>query len=256
MIPFHRPKKKQLDATMESNHIYYDYLKSVERIDNIISEGENSFKVLNTIPSRNELSFTNGFYVYCSALFVDIRNSSQLPDEHYRPKLAKLYRTYISEIVAIMNGNSKCSEINIIGDCVSGIFDAPSTPDIDGLLGTAAQIASLIDILNYKLDQNNIIQITVGIGMSYGRALMIKAGNSGSKINDVVWMGDVVNEASKLGSYGNKTYSDYEIMVSDIFYQNLKEEYKNLLSRNTQKNCYHGNIIDLEMDAWYRKNCQ
>lgn len=38
----------------------------------------------------------------------------------------------------------------------------------------------------------------VGIGLAYGRALMIKAGYKGSTINEVVWMGDVVNEASKL----------------------------------------------------------
>ena len=239
---------------MESNYIYYDYLKSVERIDDILFESENSFKEINTIPPRNELSFTNGFYVNCCALFVDIRNSSQLTDKHYRPKLAKLYRTYISEIVAIMNGNTKCSEINIIGDCVSGIFDAPYKSDIDGLFGTAAQIASLIDILNYKLNKNNIIQITVGIGMSYGRALMIKAGFSGSKINDVVWMGDVVNEASRLGNYGNKSYSDCEIMVSDVFYQNLDEENQKLLSRNFERGCYHGNVINIKMDSWYRNN--
>lgn len=240
---------------MESNHINYDYLKSVERIDSIISENENSFKELDKIPPRNELSFTNGFYVNCCALFVDIRNSSQLPDAHYRPKLAKLYRAYISEIVAIMNGNSKCSEINIIGDGVSGIFDAPYKLDVDGLFSTAAQIASLIDILNYKLNKNQIIQITVGIGISYGRALMIKAGFSGSKINDVVWMGDVVNEASRLSNYGNETHSDCEIMVSDVFYQNLNEENKKLLSRNIKRGCYHGNVVNIEMNSWYKNNC-
>jgi class 3 adenylate cyclase len=44
--------------------------------------------------------------------------------------------------------------------------------------------------------------IRSGIGMSYGRALMIKAGFNGSGINDVVYMGDVVNRASKLAGLG------------------------------------------------------
>ncbi len=34
--------------------------------------------------------------------------------------------------------------------------------------------------------------------MDYGRVLMIKAGFAGSGINDVVYMGDVVNRAAHL----------------------------------------------------------
>ena len=241
---------------MESNYIYYDYLKSIGRLDDIIYESEKSFEERKSIPARSELSFMNGFYVYCSALFVDIRNSSMLPDEHYRPKLAKLYRAYISELVAIMNGNAKCAEVNIVGDCVSGIFDSPTKDDIDGVFGTAAQISSLIDILNYKLAKNDICTISVGIGMSYGRALMIKAGFSGSKINDVIWMGDVVNDASKLASYGNKLYTDDEIMVSNLFYENLESEHnKSLLHKNYQRDCYHGNVVNTVMNEWYKNNC-
>ena len=80
---------------MESNFSTYRYLDSFERIDTIIAESENSFEELNGIPSREKLTFANGFYVFCSALVVDIRESSKLPDKHNRPKLAKLYRSYI-----------------------------------------------------------------------------------------------------------------------------------------------------------------
>ena len=56
----------------------------------------------------------------------------------------------------------------------------------------------MVKILNYKLSQKNYSEIAVGIGVDYGRALMIKAGYSGSSINDVIWMGDVVNSACHL----------------------------------------------------------
>ncbi len=237
---------------MQSNYSIYDYIKSVERIDSVIAESENSFKELNAIPPRSDLSFANGFYVNCSALFVDIRKSSQLPDEHYRPKLAKLYRAYISEVVAAMNGNANCAEISIAGDGVLGIFNSQYQSDINEVFSTAAIISSLIDILNYKLKKNDIKEIAVGIGMSYGRVLMIKAGFSGSKINDVVWMGDVVNEASKLASYGNIDYSNYEMMVSSVFYDNLSEENKKLLTWNNLKSCYHGYVINVAMNEWLK----
>lgn len=241
---------------MKTNYIAYDHIKSFNRIEDIIAASDNSFEELKEIPSRDKLTYTNGFYVNCSALFVDIRGSSQLPEKHTRPKLAKLYRVFLSEIVAVMNGNNVCAEVNIVGDCVSGIFNTSLKQEINEVLNTAARISSLIDVMNYKFEKNNIEQIEVGIGLSYGRALMIKAGYNGSGINDLVWMGEVVNEASELASYGNQTYSDKETMVSDIFYENLDEPYQEFLVRNYSRKCYNGHITWTEMNEWYQENCK
>lgn len=241
---------------METNYINYNYEKSFDRIDDILEASDNSFETLNEIPSRDKLTFTNGFYVNCSALFVDIRDSSALPSTHNRPKLAKLYRAYISEVIAVMNGNDTCAEISIIGDCVSGIFNTPKKSKVRKLFSTGARIGSLINVLNCKLKKKSIEPIKVGIGMSYGRALMIKAGYSGSGINDIVWMGDVVNEASKLANYGNKTIYDMQMMVSNSIYINLDDHRKSLLKLNLNRDCYHGNIIRKEMEKWYDENCR
>lgn len=240
---------------MKSNYRTYNFDKSIERIDDILNESENVYEELNEIPSRDKLTFTNGFYVNCSALYVDIRDSSSLPDKHTRPKLAKLYRSYISEVVAIMNGNENCKEIVIEGDCVFGIFNTPYKSNINGVFSTAAQISSITDILNCKFKKKKIEEITIGIGMAYGRALMIKAGYSGSGINDVVWMGNVLNEAAKLCGYGNKEYYDKEMMVSKVFYNNLNDNNKSLLDYNNSRDCYHGNIVNTSMNDWYKENC-
>lgn len=237
---------------MKSNHIAYDYLKSFERIDVILDESDNSFEELKSIPSREKLTYNNGFYVNCSAIVVDIRKSSQLTDKHLRPKLAKLYRVFISEVVAIMNGNELCAEINIIGDCVSGIFDTPSKDDINSVFSIAAEVASLIKVMNYKFKKREIEQIEVGIGISYGRALMIKAGSNGSGINDVVWMGDVVNESSKLSNEADNNH----IIVSKVFHDNLNERNQGFLDQSFWNDYYSGYIIDTRMDDWYEENCE
>jgi len=241
---------------MESHYITYDVAKSAERIDNILKENDRSFEELNEIPSRSKLTFTNGFYVNCSAIFVDIRGSSDLTDNHKRPKLAKLYRSFISEVVAIMNGEASCAEVNINGDCVWGVFKTPSKRDINLVFSIAAQVASLIYILNYKFKKNGIEEITVGIGMDYGRALMVKAGYNGSTINDVVWMGDVVNQASNLCGYAECTYNNKQMMVSNVFYNNLNNENQTLLSKNYIHDCYHGDVINIFMEKWYKENCK
>lgn len=235
---------------MESAYKSYSHIDGLDRIDSILDESDTSFPEVDEIPTRDKLTYTNGFYVNCTALFVDIRGSSRLPQVHKRPTLAKLYRAYISELVAVMNDNAQCREIRIVGDCVSGIFNTPQKWQIDAAFETAFTISSIIDVLNYKLKKKNIEQITIGIGMDYGRALMVKAGYKGSGINDVVWMGDVVNKASNLCGYGNKNWNDYEIMLSQVVYSNLNDYNKGLLSWNSNRGCYHGNVISKSIQEW------
>ena len=240
---------------MQTNFTSYDFEKSIVRIDEILSESDKSFEELNSIPSRDKLTYKNGFYVNCTALFVDIRDSSTLPSKHKRPTLAKIYRSYISEVVSIMNGNINCKEIEIDGDCISGIYDTPAKSDIDSVFHDGYTINSIVKILNCKFSKRNIENIRIGIGIDYGRALMIKAGYNGSGLNKVVWMGDVVNSASNLCNKANKGFDTKEILVSDTIYSNLNEHNKTLLSRNYSHHCYHGSVINLGLEEWYEKNC-
>ena len=136
---------------METNHINYDVEKSSKRIDDILNTSNTEFEELEEIPSRDKLTFTNGFYIKVGALFVDIRESSDLTDEHKRPTLAKLYRSYISEVVAVINSFEDCKEINIVGDCVSAIFNARYKSQLQAMFSCSAKINSLIKILNYLI---------------------------------------------------------------------------------------------------------
>lgn len=240
---------------MESNYKFYDFTKSRERIDEILSTSDAKFEEVDSIPSREKLTYNNGFYVYCSAMFVDIRKSTDLTTKYKRPTLARIYRTFISEVVAVMNGNSDCSEIFIQGDCVWGVFNTPYKSDIDNVFASAARISSVINTINCKFKKKEIDPINIGIGIDYGRALMIKAGYSGSSINDVVWMGDVVNHAAKIARWGNREWYDKETMCSSAIYQNLNSDNKNLLTYSSQRSCYHGNIINIIMNNWNEENC-
>jgi class 3 adenylate cyclase len=244
------------EIAMESTCKAYTIDDSVGRIDEILSGADTSYEEVNSIPTRDKLTFTNGFYVNCTCIVMDIRGSSELPQKYKRPTLAKIYRSYISEAVAVFASNYDCKEINIHGDSVGGVFNTPYKRDIDDAFSTVAQLASVVDILNCRYQKKaNIDPIAVGIGMDYGRALMLKAGYKGSSINDVVWMGDVVNQATKLCSYGNQTYYDKEIMVSEVIYDNLNDKNKSLLEYNSIRNCYNGNVINTAMDEWVNKNC-
>ena len=239
---------------MEVHYSEYDFLKSLERIDAILNECDSNFEERDSIPPRTELTYTNGFYVNCTAMFVDICGSSDLTDEHRRPVLAKIYRSFISEMVALLKGCQQCSEINIHGDCVWGVFNTQYKSDIDDMINLAARANSLVNALNIKLTKKGYATYKVGIGIDYGRALMIKAGYNGSGISDVVWMGDVVNTACHLSGYGNSNSSDKTIMISDVIYANLNDENKEFFRRNTNHDCYDCNIVNVGMDEWCSDN--
>ncbi len=235
---------------MNASYANYDYKVSAKRIQEILDTPDINYEEKDTIPSRDKLTFTNGFYVNCTAMFVDMRDSSKLTDKYKRPTLARIYRSYLSELVAVMRDHLKVCEVTIQGDGVWGIFDTPEKRDIDLAFSVTAEISSMIDILNWKLSGKSIDPVEIGIGLSWGRALMIKAGHRGSEINDVIWMGDVVNEAASLSEYGNNSWWDRELFVSSDLYLNLNKHNQGLLEWNSTRQSYHGNIVDTDMNDW------
>lgn len=239
---------------MEATFTQYDLGKSVERISEILDGSDASYEDHKGIPSRDSLSFTNGYYVDVTVLFVDIRGSKELSEKHTRPVLAKIYRAYVSEIVAVLKGNTTVSEIYIEGDGVWAVFNTTTKTDVNSVFNTAAQVASLIDVLNVKLTKKGYSTIEVGIGLDDGESLYIKAGYKGSGINEVVWIGRVVGACAALCGYGNKLWSDREIMVSEIVYGNLTDTNKKLLEWSQARGCYHGFVVNVAMDQWVKEN--
>ena len=243
---------------MEANHTMpYDVKESSERMDEILNASNDNYSDKDSIPSRSDLTFKNGYYVNATAIFIDIVGSSDMTDEHKRPTLAKMYRAFLSECVAIMNSEADCKEININGDCVWGVFETPYKRQVDNVVSVAAILNSMIQILNYKLRKKDYSEISVGIGIDYGRALMVKAGYSGSGINDVIWMGDVVNTACHLCNKAGR-YIRSVIVISNTVYDDLNEEIQKKFSRFSDQYVtrYEGSITNSSMDEWYKENCK
>ncbi len=241
----------------KSTSYSYRVEDSAQRIDDILNASDDDYiDDGNSIPSRDKLTYKNGHYVNVTALFIDIVDSSKLTDGHKRPTLAKMYRSFLSECVAIMNSWTMCKEISINGDCVWGVFETPYKSDVDNVILVAAQLNSMVKILNYKLRKKEYDTISIGIGIDDGRALMVKAGYSRSGINDVIWMGDVVNSACHLANKAGRNARETIIVTSQV-YNNLNEHNKGLLNSYTDGYVtrYEGDIISLDMEKWYKENC-
>lgn len=238
---------------MNATYSSYDFNKSISNFDEILNSSDSNYVTHKGIPNKNDLTFTNGYYVDVTVLFIDIRGSKELSTKHTRPVLAKIYRAYISEVISVIGGNSYISEINVEGDGIWAVFNTTSNYDVDTVFQTAFTLASLVDILNVKLLKKGYSAINIGIGVDKGESLYIKAGYKGSGINEVVWLGKVVGQTAFLCSNANKN-SNSRIMVSDNVYNCLTIQNKSLLQRNWSYNCYHGNIHRIDMNNWVEAN--
>ena len=86
--------------------------------------------------------------------------------------------------------------------------------------------------------------------------LIIKSGKTGTGINDKIWIGKAVVDASNLSGIANRN-GIKPIAMSSVFYCNVidllvKENvnYNKWIEYNYTNNCYHCNIIDTKFNSW------
>ncbi|MBN3723566.1 hypothetical protein [Burkholderia sp. Ac-20379] len=167
--------------------------------------------------------------------------------------LGKIYRAYISECIAVLNRYACCKEIYVNGDCVCGFFDTTSGIGVREAFNAACALNALIQHLNYRFEQKPYAPLRCGIGVAHGRALMIKSGYSGSGINEVVWMGDVANEASNLCHQGNRD-GRAAIQVLAEVYRRLGPRDRSLLhcvfATDWSVDHYEGEVVNVSMASW------
>jgi len=232
----------------------FDFNDSFDRLQEILDSSE-TFEQVDSVPNSDTLNYNNGYYFKCYSIFIDIRDSSTLPGKYQKRILAKIYRAYISEIVALFQSSPNCKEINIVGDSVWAVYNAKVKDDVSEVFHASYAACSIINTLNYKLCKKNIDPISVGIGIDKGDALMVLAGFKGSGINDVIYMGGVVNNASKLCSKGGKNGIG-SIVISPEVYNDLQgktngtTEYQTFFTKKFLENYYHGTMIRVDMNKW------
>lgn len=238
---------------MDGNYKPYFYEHSSTRINEILSQPVGQFEETDALPDRDRLTYANGFYGRCSAIFIDIRDSSALTAKYNRPALAKLYRAFISEMVATLNSDPFVREVNIVGDCVWATYNTPRKSDIDDVFTVTCRANTLRKLLNKHLVKRGYDELAFGIGVDWGRVLMIKAGYNGSGLNDVVYMGDVVNRAAHLAHKAARGWGSKPIWVGHDFNTNLDADSAKWLTSQYDRELgtvYTGDVVLTSMSEW------
>ncbi len=243
--------------------MFYDYEEGKNKLEEILN---NNTEIQNENIPKDDTNFTydNGIRSWIGAVFVDIVSSKKLIENEEDIVVAKILRSFASEIISIMNSSNNARQIGVRGDCVYGVFSTPNKDDTYELLTIGTYINCLIKMLNRLLINKGYPTINVGIGIGVGKDLVIKAGKKGTGINDRIWIGKAVIDAcvlaDKAGRNGNPI-----IGVSSLAYINfierLEKENSKAKSWFTKKYdydinsyTYYGNIINTGFDKWIEEN--
>lgn len=240
----------------------YDYKSGKKRIEEIL---DNKLEVISQdkLPTDhdNNFTFSNGYYSWVSAIFVDIRNSSKLFADEDKEKVSKVIRSFTSEIIEILRDDDNLREIGIRGDCVYAVYTTPKKTDVYEIADKTFYINTYMEMLNELLKIRALPELTVGIGMSTDQELVIKAGRKDVGINSKVWIGRAVTRASNLSSLGNKNKVS-AIVYSELSYLNFIEQLeKNNPTKKprswftshsdyTNGTYYSANIIKFDFNSW------
>ena len=212
------------------------------------------------IPAEREMTYSNGYSMRISAIFIDIRNSTQLFAHKDRDMVSRIVRSFVSEVIRILQ-TEKYYDIGIRGDCVYGIYSTPKDSGVYSVYQLAIQVNTLLKLLNNYYRINGYPCIKIGIGMATNTDLVVKVGSKGLGINDLVWVGKSVPTASKLSGYGNKNGIS-PIVMSKQFYKTISTLFKKNGDEKdwfTRANVdgrviYHCDILDEDFDKWIEKH--
>jgi class 3 adenylate cyclase len=233
-----------------------DFKEMKSEINDIITS-KTAVQKSDTIPaSDDQFTFDNGIKTWVTAIFVDIRNSTSLFKNNDDEKTARIIRAFSQGIIEILSDDENCREIGIRGDCVYGAYSTPKKQDDVKVFDHAKEINSFLMLLNSVLKNNSFPTFKAGIGIGDSMTLVIKAGKKGAGINDKVWIGDSVVDASNFSGVANKLV-DGTIAMDDTFYENTIEilkkrnpNYANWIQYDSTQKCYYCSVYDPDVNEY------
>lgn len=229
------------------------------RISNYLNQ-KTGVKVRRNLPPSEELTKSNGVETRISAVFVDIRNSTELFADADRDMIARMVRSFVSEVVRILKTDS-CYEIGVRGDCVYGVYSTRTDPAIYDVYTIAVKVNTLIKLLNKHYSLKGYPEIMVGIGLATNVDRVVKVGAKGTGVSELVWVGEAVPMASNLSGYGCKDEIE-PIVMTKKFYDAISKQFqknhddKGWFTRFIENGnvLYHCGVIIKDFNDWIDKN--
>ena len=191
-----------------------------------------------------KLTFGNtGLRFKGSVLFIDMRGSTEVLNNHNKSTVAKLHMAFFHTIVKIANSLSGHVR-SFNGDSALIFFEGDYKDTLSTAVKCAMQIKYAIDNSSFGINEilKKYSKLDFGIGIDHGEMLCTKVGIGGEHNRDLFWIGNPVNKSTVLGDESKKPY---HVSISSYVYDNLKDWAKYGKSKDAW-----GQEVDKEM--WTR----
>jgi class 3 adenylate cyclase len=163
-----------------------------------------------------------------TALFIDVRQSTDISDSFRRQTAAKMMKAYFDGAVRIINANGgRVRSFN--GDGMLAFFmgDFRSNPAAKAAMQVDWFVTEVLQTKFQKYFSQNrsalgkALEFEVGAGLDDGDIYAVKVGIKGT--NDVAWVGRATNTAAKLANIGSGSRN---IFITRAVYQRLNDDTK------------------------------
>ena len=238
----------------------YNYKDGKQRIQNILNSYVEIVNKKSVPLTESEWTYVNGIQTWISAIFIDLRDSSEFLMSGNKVNVTKTLRSYASEIIEILNGSTLVREIGVRGDGIYGIFSTPTKQSVYEVLGLTYWINTYMRMLNELLSQKGYIKVKAGIGMATSEDLIAKIGRKGTGINDKAWIGECLAEADRLSKVTNKKYNYYTttkpIAINSTALENsikISSKVGEFFVYDDKLKCYFGDVIKVEFNDWIER---
>jgi len=177
-----------------------------------------------SVPNKADLPLGNKAYEFETAvLYIDVRKSSNLPEQHRRVTAAKIYNAFLNGAVRIVRANhGEVRSFN--GDSILAFFDPSQLPCMSAVRSALQLVYFVRKILRPQVAAKGYEQfIDAGVGVSYGVILATKAGIRGGDNNDLIWPSTATNLAAKLGDSADHPYN---VAIAKPVYERIPDSWK------------------------------
>ena len=168
----------------------------------------------------SKLTFGNtGLRFKGSVLFIDMRGSTEVLNNHNKSTVAKLHMAFFHTIVKIANSlDGHVRSFN--GDSALIFFEGNLKATLSTAVKCGMQIKYAIDNSNIGINEllKKFSKLDFGIGVDHGETLCTKVGIGGEHNRDLFWISNSVNKSTVLG---DQSKSPNHVSISSYVYDNL-----------------------------------
>ncbi len=220
--------------------------RSVE-IDKFASDVKNALQRTSDVEEYQNLGEISDLSAIGSAVVYATVVSVYIKEDSYRSQSDRA--TITKAVYIALAENTRCKDIFSLGNYIIGIFNSPFKSDIDSALDSVGKVKALFNLVNKVYGQSLQSPLTCGIGMSYGKVLMIKSLDG--ERPQYAWSGEAVSDATRLSE---KASVEDRVCASFSIYNNLKEDYQKLFSKALLEGHYEATPVNIAMNKWINAN--